>query len=125
MPLNCPRRNEFTRSGRYPFAPPYICDETCGYYSGDKCRYHSPVEVPLADILTEDERITRLERIILKIEKEMDEKVPTRVLRALRSSMDALKGEMRHLTNNLNEHIDLAKKKKKKAPRSKGGTVDV
>lgn len=75
-----------------------------------KCSWYFPPK-PLREILTPDERIDELEKVIASFEW-----VPSRVLAQIRKEFNELKGITLNLQNKLNEHVDRSKKGKKKQP---------
>lgn len=103
MPINCP-----ACLARYNDC------EGCRYNSDKHCTWTS-TPVPLRDIITHEERLCILEEAF----EDLRMNIPSRAFRELRKDMNNLQGQMIHLENKLNEHIDIPKKMKKKG-KSKG-----
>ena len=94
MPLNCPIR-------LIPFSALDACED-CRLYNNEQCYWFFPSK-PITEILTDAERIERLERQPRK------EIIPTgqRLYKELRQ----LKGQVIFISNRINKHIDRPKRK--------------
>ena len=94
MPLNCPIR-------LIPFFALDACEGCPKYYEG-KCWWFFPSK-PITEILTDAERIERLERQPRK------EIIPTG--QQLYKELRQLKGQVIFISNRINKHIDRPKRK--------------
>lgn len=114
MPIHCP----LNFSG--------ICDigSPCRKYDEGKCTWFFPPS-PIADILTEEERLSRLESKLNDLEADMLRVIPSKILAHMRSKIGEIKAELRYNINKLNDHLDLSRKevKKKKTITSKGVSI--
>lgn len=106
MPINCPA-----------CLPGYTC-EGCWHNNEKQCRY-TGMPIPIRDILTHEERLCIAEDTL----EVLHEAAPAPSFGALRKSMDHLKGQVLHLENKLNEHMDKPKKERKKI-KSEGLDID-
>ncbi len=93
MPTNCP----------LPLGEVFQCDE-CRYLADDKCWWFFPAR-DISDILTEGERLKRLEL--------RDKPVPI-AKTVSRDEINQLKGEVTYLLNKINNYVDKSKTKRHK-----------
>lgn len=103
MPLNCPLNLDGLCDGcRYLWRDPR-------QHLEKTCNWHSP-PMPLAELLTTDERLQKLESLF----EDLSFKIPSRAFHQFRDELEQVKGRQIHIENKIQEHLDEPKKKKAK-----------
>jgi len=103
MPFNCP-------IGCYVYPDELSCDDChhCEEKFGEP--YCTIERKPIKEILSPDERIDRLERLIKKLQEALGEQaIPDRVWY---KRLGQVEGRLVHIDNKLNDHIDSSRKKR-------------